>query len=197
MNFLTSWLLSVIGTALLVALAEALIPDTKVREAGRLVGGLLLLVALLGPLIHLRGAELDFSVSEHLAETAQKEEEYRNAQNDTFSLLIKERCEAYIEAAAQEMGLEVHTRVALQESEEGIPQPSEVWLDIPYHASLSAQITQELGIAEQYQSWGTKNHFGQKDTAAGKTDGVDLKIPLRAADSGSGDFTDADAFIRR
>ena len=147
MNFLTSWLLSVIGTALLVALAEALIPDTKVREAGRLVGGLLLLVALLGPLIHLRGAELDFSVSEHLAETAQKEEEYRNAQNDTFSLL---------EAAAQEMGLEVHTRVALQESEEGIPQPSEVWLDIPYHASLSAQITQELGIAEQYQSWGTK-----------------------------------------
>ena len=114
------------------------------------------LVALLGPLIHLRGAELDFSVSEHLAETAQKEEEYRNAQNDTFSLLIKERCEAYIEAAAQEMGLEVHTRVALQESEEGIPQPSEVWLDIPYHASLSAQITQELGIAEQYQSWGTK-----------------------------------------
>ena len=156
MNFLTSWLLSVIGTALLVALAEALIPDTKVREAGRLVGGLLLLVALLGPLIHLRGAELDFSVSEHLAETAQKEEEYRNAQNDTFSLLIKERCEAYIEAAAQEMGLEVHTRVALQESEEGIPQPSVVWLDIPYHASLSAQITQELGIAEQYQSWGTK-----------------------------------------
>ena len=56
MNFLTSWLLSVIGTALLVALAEALIPDTKVREAGRLVGGLILLVALLGPLIHLRGA---------------------------------------------------------------------------------------------------------------------------------------------
>lgn len=156
MNFLTSWLLSVIGTALLVALAEALIPGYQGTEAGRLVGGLLLLVALLGPLIHLRGAELDFSVSEHLAETAQKEEEYRNAQNDTFSLLIKERCEAYIEASAQEMGLEVHTRVALQESEEGIPQPSEVWLDIPYHASLSAQITQELGIAEQYQSWGTK-----------------------------------------
>ena len=38
-----------------------------------------------------------------------------------------------------------------------------------------------------------RNHFGQKDTAAGKTDGVDLKIPLRAADSGSGDLTDADA----
>ena len=151
MNFLTSWLLSVIGTALLVALAEALIPDTKVREAGRLVGGLLLLVALLGPLIHLRGAELDFSVSEHLAETAQKEEEYRSAQNDAFSSLIK-----YIEAAAQEMGLEAHARVALQESEEGVPQPSEVWLDVPYNASLSAQITQELGIAEQYQSWGTK-----------------------------------------
>lgn len=156
MNFLTSWLLSVIGTALLVALAEALIPDTKVRETGRLVGGLLLLVALLGPLIHLRGAELDFSVSEHLAETAQKEEEYRSAQNDAFSSLIKERCEAYIEAAAQEMGLEAHARVALQESEEGVPQPSEVWLDVPYNASLSAQITQELGIAEQYQSWGTK-----------------------------------------
>ncbi len=79
-----------------------------------------------------------------------------------FSLLIKERCEAYIEAAAQEMGLEVHTRVALQESEEGIPQPSEVWLDIPYHASLSARrLHKSLGLPSNTRA-GVPRKRGEK-----------------------------------
>ena len=48
MSFLTKWLLSVIATAFLVSVCEALIPDKKVREVGRWIGGLLMLLNVEG-----------------------------------------------------------------------------------------------------------------------------------------------------
>ena len=72
MSFLTKWLLSVIATAFLVSVCEALIPDKKVREVGRWIGGLLMLLALLSPLLQLRSEHWTLSVDRYFSRRRKK-----------------------------------------------------------------------------------------------------------------------------
>ena len=157
MNFLTSWLLSVVATAFLVAIAEALMPDKKVRQVGHLVGGLLMLLVLLQPLMDLRLGDWRFSAASYFAAVEEKENTYRAAQEEAAAQSIKEQCEAYIAAAAQNWGLSVHPSVELAQEDS---VPSGVTLDVSYHEELSAYIEQELGIAPNRQIWLTKEETG-------------------------------------
>ena len=50
MNGLREWLLGVVAAALAVSLAQSLTPDGTVKRVGRLVGGLVLLLAVVRPL---------------------------------------------------------------------------------------------------------------------------------------------------
>ena len=131
MTFLTKWLLSIIGTAFLIAIAEALMPDQKVREVGRLVGGLLLLLALLNPLLQFRLGEWDLSVDDYFSQVEEKENTYRQQQTDSFEILIKEECETYIVTAAEELGLTVSAQIETAFDENGTVQLTSVRLNIP------------------------------------------------------------------
>lgn len=156
MTFLTKWLLSIIGTAFLIAIAEALMPDQRVREVGRLVGGLLLLLALLNPLLQLRLGEWDLSVGDYFSQVEEKENTYRQQQTDSFEILIKEECETYIVTAAEELGLTVSAQIETAFDENGTVQLTSVRLNIPYHAALSARIEEDLGLGAAQQNWVTK-----------------------------------------
>ena len=156
MSFLTKWLLSIIGTAFLIAIAEALMPDQKVREVGRLVGGLLLLLALLNPLLQFRLGEWDLSVDDYFSQVEEKENTYRQQQTDSFEALIKEECETYIVTAAEELGLTVSAQIETAFDENGTVQLTSVRLNIPYHAALSARIEEDLGRGAAQQNWVTK-----------------------------------------
>lgn len=157
MSFLTSWLLSVISVAFLVSIAETLMPDKRVREVGHMVGGLLLLLALLQPLLEVRlpdgGA---WSFDKYFARISQREEAYQRNRDETLNALIKEQSETYIEDKAKELGLSVRAEVTLQSGEEGVPRVASVTLDIPYNAELSRVIAQDLDTAEDRQIWRTK-----------------------------------------
>lgn len=156
MTFLTKWLLSIIGTAFLIAIAEALMPDQRVREVGRLVGGLLLLLALLNPLLQLRLGEWDLSVGDYFSQVEEKENTYRQQQTDSFEILIKEECEAYIVTAAEELGLTVSAQIETAFDDNGTVQITSVRLNIPYHTALSARIEEDLGLGPAQQNWATK-----------------------------------------
>ena len=156
MTFLTKWLLSIIGTTFLIAIAEALMPDQKVREVGRLVGGLLLLLALLNPLLQFRLGEWDLSVDDYFSQVEEKENTYRQQQTDSFEALIKEECETYIVTAAEELGLTVSAQIETAFDENGTVQLTSVRLNIPYHAALSARIEEDLGLGAAQQNWVTK-----------------------------------------
>ena len=156
MSFLTSWLLSVIGTAFLVSVAEALMPDEKVRQVGHLVGGLLMMLVLLTPLLQLRPGDWSVSVEDYFSQVEDREALYRQNQEETLSALIKGQTETYIEAAAQDLGLSARARVSIAQTEAGVPWPEGVTLNIPYHAALSDLIEKDLGIAQGDQQWSTK-----------------------------------------
>ena len=53
MTLIRTWLLSVTVSAMVIAVAEALMPEGSVKRVGKLTGGLILILGLLQPLTHL------------------------------------------------------------------------------------------------------------------------------------------------
>lgn len=153
MSVLSSWLLSVVATAFAVSLLEGLMPDPKVREVGKIVGGLLLLFALCEPLVQLDPGSIRFSTDAYSSALAQRTEELRQEQEAQLLLGIKEEGEAYIIAAADRLGLRVSPAVEVCLNAQGMPYFSAVKLDIPYHPQLSETIEAELGIGKAQQQW--------------------------------------------
>lgn len=121
-----------------------------------MAGGLLIILALFSPLLDLRAGDWKLASEDYFLEIGEKKEAYIAQQTAALSDGITEACSAYIESVADELGLAVCARVELRETEEGVPVPSAVALDIPYNAALSARITEDLAIAPQAQSWRTK-----------------------------------------
>ena len=53
MTLLRTWIVSVTACAMVIAAAEALMPDGAVKRVGKLTGGLILVLGLLQPLVKL------------------------------------------------------------------------------------------------------------------------------------------------
>ena len=53
MTIIRTWLLSVTVSAMVIAVAEALMPEGSVKKVGRLTGGLILILGLVQPLVRL------------------------------------------------------------------------------------------------------------------------------------------------
>lgn len=153
MNMLTGWLLSVISTAFMISLLKGLMPESNVREVGKLVGGLILLFALCEPMTHLEIEPLILQTDAYRSTVEQRTEEYREAYALELCAGIKEESETYIIATAQKMNLLVTPTVHVRFTEAGTPYLDGVELDIPYHKELSDQISLELGIDRARQSW--------------------------------------------
>lgn len=58
MDWFRSWLLGVVAAALAVAMAQALTPEGAVKKVGKLVGGLVLLLAVTKPILQLDPGDL-------------------------------------------------------------------------------------------------------------------------------------------
>ena len=149
MTFLRSWLLSVTACAVLVSIVQQLTDGGAMKKIVRFVGGMVLMLAMLRPLLSLTFdlPELDGGhYREALKETLRAE------QDSTLSDSIAARMQAYIEDKASSLGLSVRAEVqtALQG---GVPLPDAVTLYGTKSAALSAYIVQELGIAEENQLW--------------------------------------------
>ena len=129
MTFLRSWLLSVTACAVLVSIAQQLTDGGAMKKIVRFVGGMVLMLAMLRPLLSLNAE-----------------------QNSALGDSIAARTQAYIEDKASSLGLSVRAEVqtALRD---GVPFPDSVTLYGENSAALSAYIVQELGIAEENQLW--------------------------------------------
>ena len=154
MTFLKTWLLSVIGTAFLVAITETLIAEKNIREIGRFAGGMLLLLALLQPLLRLQPGRFDrWLESWENPAISERKEEYQDVGKDAFLWLINKRSTSYIEASARELGREVHAEVEAVYEEDGSVALKLVRLNVPYDDVLSRKITAEFGITAENQRW--------------------------------------------
>lgn len=152
MTFLRSWLLSVTACAVLVSIVQQLTDGGAMKKIVRFVGGMVLMLAMLRPLLSLTFdlPELDGG---HYREAVEALKETLNAEQDSaLGDSIAAQTQAYIEDKASSLGLSVRAEVqtALRD---GVPFPDSVTLYGENSAALGAYIVQELGIAEENQLW--------------------------------------------
>lgn len=150
MEGIRGWLLGLISLCLLCALADALMPRGPAKGAGRLVCGLALLCALLGPLPELRLEEGRAWLEGYFRSLEQEEQALEEQVNAGTKAIIEETYAAYIVDKAKEEGIVCTARVTCREGEDGLLVPGLVELTGSFtrqeQSLLTGIITEELQV---------------------------------------------------
>lgn len=152
MSFLKEWLLGVTAAALAVALAQALTPEGTVKKLLRLIGGLVLLLAVTRPLKGLVPAALpDPGALAPSVETAER------AGEEVMKTLIAQKVGAYIVDKGSTLGCPCTAQVTVAEDESGWAIPWSVQVRGQWTAEgkkeLSQAIARELDIPAERQTF--------------------------------------------
>lgn len=150
---LKNWLLGVILTAFASAMARQMTPKGKEQAVVRWVSGLLMILALLRPLVHVSWEGIPLAVGSIQSQTDDVAEEYRQTQKDQLSGIIAEQTEAYICNKAQALGFFVEAQVTVAVGDNTLPLPDRAVLTGPYKEELATWIAEEVGIPAERQIW--------------------------------------------
>ena len=153
---LREWVMGLSAAALVCAIAMELTPKGAVKGVLRMVCGMVLAAALLGPLLRLdlEDYALRLSQSRETAARVVGAAEETAARLDRRS--IERELEAYCLEEAERRGAALSgVTVTLRWSTEGVWVPETVALDGAYDAGLSAWLTAELGVGPAAQTWRT------------------------------------------
>ena len=152
MTFLREWLLGVTAAALAIALAQSLTPEGTVKKVGKLVGGLVLLLAVVKPIAQVDPAALTglWTASGYETQAAAQRSE------EVLKILIAQKTGAYIVDKGQSLGCRVtEAQVTVAGDDSGWPIPWSVvvkgdWT-LEQKEELSRTITEELAIPSARQ----------------------------------------------
>ena len=154
MELIRNWILSVTAAAMVLSVAEAVMPDGTVKKVGKRVGGLVLILALLQPLVSLDYESLYEQVSRLPAEKAWQETEEKSAM-EPMKAVIEQKLSAYIVDKAAESGVSCTAEVRCTADENHVPVPTEVILTGNFtevqKQVLTTCLEQELGIEQAHQ----------------------------------------------
>ncbi len=128
MTIIRTWLLSVTVSAMVIAVAEALMPEGSVKKVGRLTGGLILILGLVQPLVRLDYDDLYDLVNSLPAGSIRQE------------ALVEESSQALKTGIEQEHGIPVPERVTVSGALTGAQKEA-----------LSAYLEKELGLPREAQ----------------------------------------------
>jgi len=125
MELIRTWILTVTVSAMIIALAEGLMPQGTVKRVGRLTGGLVLMLGILQPLVHMDYDEL-FLVANGLGEVvveSREEQDMRN--NEAMKSIIEKELSAYALDKAQTLGLGCTVSITCHLGENDVPYPDQ------------------------------------------------------------------------
>ena len=126
------------------AAARAVMPEGPVKRAGQLTAGLVLVLAMLGPVAALEHTDWE-AFSEDLPT-----ETFSEPADTSMTAVIEQELSAYLEGKAGELGLSCQAEVICETDEHGVPIPKEVQitgtLDEAQRQTLSAVITNDIGV---------------------------------------------------
>ena len=147
------WLLGIVLTAFAAGLTRQLAPGSKEAATVRLVGGLLLVLAILQPLSQFRQEDMALPAGSFAVESQNTAEDYRKKQQEALSDIIAEKTAAYIWDKASELDGDYHITVSVSTGESGVPLPCAVTITGPYSQELSHWLSRELGLDAAVQNW--------------------------------------------
>lgn len=157
--FLKQWLMGVTAAALLVAVAESMMPKGPVRRLGRLTGGLVMLLAVLSPILKLDGDALSRALVEYQF-PMEDTQTMATANAALLKELIVERSDAYISDKAEGLGIQCVVTVETREGEDGYPIPCAVKIEgdltQEQRSSLTRRIEADFAIPAECQTYCTE-----------------------------------------
>ncbi len=153
---ITEWIRTVVGASLLCCCAMYLCPKGRVRDALRIVCGVVMALALISPIM-----EFDFrSYSEGLASYRARAGEIDDMANEAYDSLtrtvIEQEYAAYISDKAAEQGLALRSvTVGVEWGGDGVWYPLEAYISGSAQAqeALTPIIEADLGIPQERQYW--------------------------------------------
>lgn len=145
--------MAVVTVTLLVSAAQSLLPGGALRKTASLIGGLILTLTMLSPLVKVDLSTLDLHYADYEAEIAERQAELENQNQDSLAAIIAQETEAYISDKAKEMGRSCTAQVTTKTREDGVPYPYSAVLSGERSDALEELIAQDLGIPKERQSW--------------------------------------------
>lgn len=143
LDVIRQWLMGVTCAALVIAMAESLTPSGTIRKIGRLTGGLVLLIAMLGPLLSLDQGALTRALTEYRLSLDDYSQELEQEDRSLMKGIIEERSGAYIQDKAEEMGIDCQV-VVEADGEEEWPVPEYVTVFGALTAEEQTRLTREI-----------------------------------------------------
>lgn len=125
MEVLRDWLLGVLAASLLTAVALAMMPDGPVRSVGRLLGGLLLFLAVVRPVLGFDYGALRDILAGYTAELEETGQALVETQEQLTESIIAQGTDAYIQDKTAELALDCRAEVAWDWSGDA-PVPAQV-----------------------------------------------------------------------
>lgn len=148
-GFLKNWLLGMTCAAMIVALAESLVAEGRLRRLCRLAGGLVMVLAAVSPMLRADLTDLP-GWSEALSGAADCAAALEEENDFLYGRIIAEKTAAYISDKAAELGVTCTAQVTVEPDPDGTPLPAAAvirgrWTQ-EQRAALAAQLERELGI---------------------------------------------------
>lgn len=156
MEGVRSWLTLLITASVLCAVADSLMPPGSVKQAGRLVCGLVLLCAVLSPV---SGLDLEAGrrwLEDYRSGLEFQENELKEQVDEGMKTIIEREYAAYVMDKAAELGLTCRAKVRCR-TQDGLHLPEEAEITGVFtgeeRATLARIIQQDLGIPMERQSF--------------------------------------------
>lgn len=154
---LKQWITGITCAAIIAAAAQALAPSGRVKKAGRLAVGLLLLLAVLKPLGGLDYDALAGALAQYRPDSATCEAALEEKNQAVLKTVIEEKTGAYISDKAEALGMNCAAEVTYYYGPDGEVRPEAVVVRGEFTENQQAQLSRalegELGIPAAQQSF--------------------------------------------
>lgn len=126
MDFLRSWLVGITAAAIVLALADCMIPEGSVKRIGKFAGGLFLMLAILRPVLNIDYEVLAGSLANYRYEAQEYSTSFEIENERLKKIIIEDRTGAYIRDKAIELGIDCTVAVQCELNENNQLYPASV-----------------------------------------------------------------------
>lgn len=154
-----AYLIAVTAACMLAVMVDALVKSPPVRRVVRLVGGLLILLTVLSPLVRLEARDLTEFVEGFAQDANLDAEAVQTDYREQWAERVRELLEQNIEQQAASMGLTLRAEVVVRIGE--CPEPESVTLHgaaaPEEQMALQVYLVQTLGFSKERVIWEAEN----------------------------------------
>ena len=156
MELIRGWIMTVTVSAMVIAVAEILMPEGSVKTVGKLTGGLVLLLGILQPILRMDYTEMMVQLEDVTSHSVAIGETQEFAQNNWHKGIIELELSAYVLDKAQGLGYPCQVRITCEIGENQVPYPVRgeiAGLSAEQQEVMAALLEADLGLSREEQSY--------------------------------------------